>query len=590
MKLGSTTINKLYLGATEIKRAHIGATEIFDSTGTGEEAFDISAVTGHVASWDADTASKTYSSGSLISTIDGAGTAMDSVSTVDPEYVASAFAGAGGVRANDGSHLLQLADVDTTGGLTIGMVVDPGDFTGTIMCLGAQFQSRFRQSDDGTTWVGIYWDDQQDGTEVSFALTDLPLVIVFRFNSNDDCDVFFNSTTETHNFNPRGTAIGAAIDINLLDRDIAADDGPENVVIGSFFAVASAMSDADIESWVIQKASKYSVTVEGGETPVPSGDFLIGANLAGAEFGTDTIPGTHNVNYHYPDTSTITGFVNAGSTIIRLPFRWERIQRSLGGALDSGELSLLTARVNAITGAGCVCLLDIHNYLRYKIGGTEHLIGGGTVTTTHFNDLWTRLANEFKSNPLVHFDLCNEPNDDTDFPATTTASIMAGAAAAIRATGATNKIHVEGTSWSGAHSWEAAGNAAAFQNFTDDDYVIHVHQYLDADSSGTGSDVSSETIGVERLTWVTSWARAYGHQLFLGEWNGGDTSDGVSSTSRVAKRNMLQYMLDNADVWIGATIWSGGDWWGGDSYHFFVNYDDDRYTELVALVEAHNAG
>ena len=51
-------------------------------------------------------------------------------------------------------------------------------------------------------------------------------------------------------------------------------------------------------------------------------------------------------------------------------------------------------------------ILDPHNYARFwgKILGSEE-------PTATFVDLWRKLANKYKSNPYVIFDLMNEPHD-----------------------------------------------------------------------------------------------------------------------------------------------------------------------------------
>jgi endoglucanase len=50
----------------------------------------------------------------------------------------------------------------------------------------------------------------------------------------------------------------------------------------------------------------------------------------------------------------------------RLPFRWERLQRSLGGVLDATELGRLKGVVSGLNNQGAVVLLDPHNYARYR--------------------------------------------------------------------------------------------------------------------------------------------------------------------------------------------------------------------------------
>lgn len=64
----------------------------------------------------------------------------------------------------------------------------------------------------------------------------------------------------------------------------------------------------------------------------------------------------------------------------------------------------------------------------------------------------TTLAGKFKTNDKVIFDCNNEPHDMG--PATLTAELMQACINGIRAAGATTQyIFVEGTSWTGAHSW-----------------------------------------------------------------------------------------------------------------------------------------
>ena len=131
-----------------------------------------------------------------------------------------------------------------------------------------------------------------------------------------------------------------------------------------------------------------------------------------------------------------------------------------------------------------------------------------------------------KSNPLVIFDLQNEP--DT-IAATTVASVMQAGINGIRAAGATQLILVEGTSWSGAWTWTtSSGNAAAFAagKITDpqNNIAIEMHQYLDSDGSGTSATCVSNTIGKERVSAATAWLKANNYKGFLGEYGGGANS------------------------------------------------------------------
>ncbi len=289
-----------------------------------------------------------------------------------------------------------------------------------------------------------------------------------------------------------------------------------------------------------------------------------GVNLAGAEFGEGFLPGTYGTHYIYPDPAKATYFTGKGMNTFRLPFRWERLQRSLFGALDSTELGRLRSTVSGLNNLGATVLIDPHNYARYN--GT--VIGSGSVTYDAFADFWSRLATEFK-NANVIFGLMNEPNEMSTDVWVTAAN---RAIVAIRATGARNLILVPGNAWSGAWSWNqnwyGTPNATAMLNITDsgNNYAFEAHQYLDADSSGSSSSCVSTTIGAERLATFTNWLISKGKKGFIGEFGGGR-----DSTCTTAISNMVQHMTANGSVYLGWTYWAAGPWWG------------DYYTTLEPL-------
>lgn len=66
-----------------------------------------------------------------------------------------------------------------------------------------------------------------------------------------------------------------------------------------------------------------------------SGCALSGVNLAGAEFGGNSIPGVFGTDYIYPLEEEVDYFVGKGMNVFRIPFRWERLQVGIvvGGAL-----------------------------------------------------------------------------------------------------------------------------------------------------------------------------------------------------------------------------------------------------------------
>ncbi len=295
-----------------------------------------------------------------------------------------------------------------------------------------------------------------------------------------------------------------------------------------------------------------------------------GTNLSGAEFGEGNIPGTYGTEYIYPTNEEIDYFVGKGMNTFRIPFRWERLQLSQNTVFDPAELSRLTSLVDYATGQGAHVILDPHNYARYHGG----VIGDAAVPNASFNDFWTRLANEFKSNDQVILGLMNEPND---MPTEQWFSAAQESINAIRATGASNLLLVPGNGYTGAHAWSddyyGTPNADVMIDITDpgNNFAFELHQYLDSDSSGRTTEIVSETIGQERLVDVTNWLRTNNKKAFLGEFAVGNSTIGAGIGDE-ATANMLTYMAANDDVWIGWTWWGGGPWWG--EYIFAIDPTD----------------
>ena len=295
-----------------------------------------------------------------------------------------------------------------------------------------------------------------------------------------------------------------------------------------------------------------------------------GVNLCGAEFGQHNLPGEYGTDYIYPDTDTIHYFLAKGMTTIRLPFRWERLQRTLEGELDADELARMHATVDTITNAGGTVILDPHAH--DPTGYHNQILGTGDVTEAAFADLWSRLAAEFADNERVVFGLINEPHD---IQATTWLSAANAAVAAIRDAGAINLILVPGVNWTSSFSWcEDYGygaNADVMAGIVDpaDNVAVEVHLYFDADNSGTTSNVVSPTVGRERLADFVFWCRTHGVRGFLGEVGAPATDEGDAVLD-----DTLSYIETEADdVFLGWTYWAAGQWWPED-YLFSIQPDD----------------
>lgn len=150
---------------------------------------------------------------------------------------------------------------------------------------------------------------------------------------------------------------------------------------------------------------------------------------SGGEFTADAdhLPGTYNTDYHYDSDASFEFLASRGHKIIRLPFRWERIQPTRNAALDSTELTRITNVATSIESWGMRVVLDVHNYARYinsTANGGAELVLGSTLPVSDLVDLWTRLSTAFKNNAAIYaYGLMNEPHDLSPDPGDLTGSV-----------------------------------------------------------------------------------------------------------------------------------------------------------------------
>ena len=283
--------------------------------------------------------------------------------------------------------------------------------------------------------------------------------------------------------------------------------------------------------------------------------LLQGVNLAGPEFNGGQLPGVLNKDYVYPQDSAFDYFAAIGANTIRLPFRWERIQPSLFGALDAAELQQIAAAVASAKSRGMCIILDVHNYGAYR----GLAIGAPEVPLRALSDLWLRLHAVFNDPRVTVFGLMNEPSK---LPIDLWAKIAQQTVQALRSKGAQNLILVSGGRWSGVHEWEKVigetSNAQAFAQFQDplQRTWLEVHQYADRYYAGTGQTCVPAAKIAPLFGNITRWAKTHQQRLFLGEFG-----TPANAACLAALEAMLAQMQD-ARVWRGWTYWAAGSWWG----------------------------
>lgn len=287
-----------------------------------------------------------------------------------------------------------------------------------------------------------------------------------------------------------------------------------------------------------------------------------GFSFAGAEFG-NYMPGKLDTDYWYPLAKDAQPFLAAGMNLVRIPFRWERVQRRLGEPLHGQDLMRLGALVNDITAMGATVLIDLHNYGEYRDRDAVRRLGRG-LEPRDFADVWERLADAFKGNSSVMFGLMNEPRGPHQpEPGIVPEAWVDAANAAIesiRRLTTSHYIVVGGTAYSGAWSWTGARwgnygtpNAEAMKRVKDPagKMLIEVHQYIDSTFSGTTHDCSKSEVALDGLNETTTWLRAHGLRGLLGEF--GVPEDGLQHG-----RAMLDLLQANSDVWAGWCWWAVG--------------------------------
>jgi hypothetical protein len=225
-------------------------------------------------------------------------------------------------------------------------------------------------------------------------------------------------------------------------------------------------------------------------------------DMSGAEFGTppplqpssdgfsNARPGVAGVDYTYPTPDAFASLARRGITMVRLPFRWERIQPVVRGPLDPNELGRLTAAIDAAASAGIGVVLDVHNYGAYwqadanGTGRRSPISPSGEVRVDAFADLWSRLSTAFAGRPgVVAYDLMNEP---VALPggASTWETASQAAVSAIRARRDTTQVMVEAYDWSGPTAFPKQHPKGPWIRDATGRTFYEAHQYFDCDGSG----------------------------------------------------------------------------------------------------------
>lgn len=347
---------------------------------------------------------------------------------------------------------------------------------------------------------------------------------------------------------------------------------PAGTIIGNRGTVAAAATPAVIA--MAQPATAAALAVRH--------QVLGGVNISGGEFG--TVPGRLGYQYAYPTTAEIDWFHARGAKIVRVPFRWERLQPALYGPLAAADRAALKAVTSYATAKGMVVVLDMHDYARRRptlAAPAKALVGAADLTASALSNAWTRIGEDYRDDPNVWFGLMNEPYGIAAADWWRSAQQVVDD---LRGQRFTNKLLVPGVSWTGAHSWIKSGNAAQAERFTDpgQNFAFEVHQYLDKDSSGTNAACTPGS--ARRVDAVIAWAELRKVKLFFGEIAG--SAEAGCQTEYPA---MLRKLNASGAV-VGWTAWGAGRWWNASYPYLLGPVNKTEPSAHMLLVQANWPG
>jgi len=265
----------------------------------------------------------------------------------------------------------------------------------------------------------------------------------------------------------------------------------------SDYALAAYVDDDDDEG--VDVANGQATVIE--RHPSTAG-YRRGVNVAGGEFGAPAIErtsgfsnaarGAHGTAYHYESAETFAFLASRGVRVVRIPFRWERIQPRLRQRLDQAEVGRLLAAIGRASDAGLEVIVDMHNYAGYYLHdgtkGVRRALGSRAVGRTEFIDVWKRLSTHLGGRDGVYaYGLMNEPIGIAPqaglSPAQRWEILSHAAVKAIRARGDQTTIMVAGYDWSGVAAWPEH-HPRPWIPSTLGAVRYEAHHYWDSDRSG----------------------------------------------------------------------------------------------------------
>ncbi|TWI52582.1 endoglucanase [Pseudomonas duriflava] len=279
---------------------------------------------------------------------------------------------------------------------------------------------------------------------------------------------------------------------------------------------------------------------------------LVSLNLSGAGFAPLTLPGVNGTHYIFPVESYFQQWSAKGIKTVRFPIRWERLQPTLGGALDSTYAALIDRTLNYAQKYNVKVILDLHNYARYR----GEIIGTTNVPYSAYQNVMYRIAYRWNKYPALYaYDIMNEPNGAMAYWPTAAQYGING----VRIVDKTRPIFIEGNGWASATRWASWNDSLLSLKDPSNNLIFEAHSYFDENAGGSYSDVDVNTLdemyGVNRVKPFVEWLKKNGKRGYIGEFGVPDDNPRWN----ILMDNMLAYLKQNC---IPASYWAAGPGWG----------------------------
>jgi len=254
--------------------------------------------------------------------------------------------------------------------------------------------------------------------------------------------------------------------------------------------------------------------------------FLLGMTLGGGEINENQLPGQLNEHYQYPTEEEVDYYYQKGFRLITIPFRWERVQKNLGGDLDYGEIGEIRKVVTWASNRNMQVILSMYNSGRYRKYGVDYIVGSYSVSRQDFADCWNKIANAFAGYPNIYgYNLMSEPHDMQAFDWQTTAQ---WAISSIRLADRRSRIIISGNNYAAAESWPDYSDALKYLNDPQDKLVYNAHCYFDNDFTGKylfsyDQNQAWDSTGIQRAMPFVQWLKQHNKRGMIGQFGVPDT-------------------------------------------------------------------